>query len=69
MMQLTEELTGTENKISFARQSFNDSVMSYNTAVQQFPTNVLAGMFSFTPAELLQATESEEERQPVRVQF
>ena len=47
MMQLTEELTGTENKISFARQAFNDSVMSYNTASQQFPTNVIAGMFSF----------------------
>ncbi|MBA2549373.1 MAG: LemA family protein [Burkholderiaceae bacterium] len=69
MMQLTEELTGTENKISFARQAFNDSVMSYNTAVQQFPTNVIAGAFTFTPAELLQATESDEERQAVRVQF
>jgi LemA protein len=43
--------------------------MSYNTAVQQFPTNALAGMFSFTTAELLQATESEDERLPVRVQF
>lgn len=69
MMQLTEELTGTENKISFSRQAFNDSVMSYNTAVQQFPTNVIAGAFTFTPAELLQATESDEERQAVRVQF
>ena len=69
MMQLTEELTGTENKISFARQAFNDSVMSYNTAVQQFPTNVIAGAFTFTPAELLQSTESEEEKQAVRVQF
>jgi LemA protein len=69
MMQLTEELTGTENKISFARQAFNDAVMSYNTASQQFPTNVISGMFSFTPAELLQATESDEERRPVKVQF
>ena len=69
MMQLSEELTGTENKISFARQSFNDSVMSYNTASQQFPTNVIASMFSFTPAELLQATESDEERRAVKVQF
>jgi LemA protein len=69
MMQLTEELTGTENKISFARQAFNDSVMSYNTAVQQFPTNVIASAFTFTPAELLQATESEEEKQAVRVTF
>jgi LemA protein len=69
MMQLTEELTGTENKISFARQAFNDSVMTYNTAAQQFPTSVIAGMFTFAPAELLAATESDEERRPVRVQF
>jgi LemA protein len=69
MMQLTEELTGTENKISFSRQAFNDAVMSYNTAAQQFPANVIAGMFSFTAAELLQATETEEERKAVRVQF
>ena len=69
MMQLTEELTGTENKISFARQAFNDAVMSYNTSSQQFPTNVIAGMFSFAPAELLQVTESDEERRPVKVQF
>jgi LemA protein len=57
MMQLTEELTGTENKISFARQAFNDSVMSYNTASQQFPTNVIAGMFNFAAAALLEITE------------
>ena len=69
MMQLTEELTGTENKISFARQAFNDAVMSYNTASQQFPTNVIASAFSFAPAELLEATESDEERRPVKVQF
>jgi LemA protein len=69
MMQLTEELTGTENKISFARQAFNDAVMSYNTASQQFPTNVIASAFSFAPAELLKATESDEERRPVKVQF
>ena len=43
--------------------------MSYNTAVQQFPTNVIAGAFAFTPAELLHSTESEEEKQAVRVQF
>ncbi|MDH5209403.1 MAG: LemA family protein [Burkholderiaceae bacterium] len=69
MMQLTEELTGTENKISFARQAFNDAVMSYNTASQQFPTNAIAGMFSFAPAELLQSTESDQERRPVKVEF
>jgi LemA protein len=69
MMQLTEELTATENKISFARQAFNDSVMSYNTAVEQFPSNVIAGAFAFKQAELLQATESPEEKRPVRVHF
>jgi LemA protein len=69
MMQLTEELTSTENKIAFARQAFNDSVMSYNTAVEQFPSNVVAGVFSFRQAELLAATESAEERRPVKVQF
>jgi len=69
MMQLSEELTGTENKISFSRQAFNDAVMTFNTAAQQFPSNVIAGMFSFTPAELLQATESADERKAVKVQF
>jgi len=69
MMQLSEELTGTENKIAFSRQAFNDAVMTYNTATQQFPSNVIAGMFSFTPAELLQASESADERRPVKVQF
>lgn len=51
MMQLTEELTSTENKISFARQAYNDEVMNYNTTRERFPTNVLAGMFNFAPAE------------------
>jgi LemA protein len=69
MMQLTEELTSTENKIAFARQAFNDSVMSYNNAVEQFPSNLIAGVFSFRPAELLAATESAEEKKPVKVQF
>jgi LemA protein len=69
MMQLSEELTGTENKISFARQAFNDAVMTFNTATQQFPSNLIAGMFSFTPAELLQATESADERKAVKVSF
>ncbi len=69
MMQLSEELTGTENKISFARQAFNDAVMSYNTAIGQFPGNLLASMFSFKEGELLQATESAEERKAVKVQF
>lgn len=69
MMQLSEELTGTENKIAFSRQAFNDAVMAFNTAVEQFPSNLIANFFSFKPAELLQATESPEEKKPVRVQF
>jgi LemA protein len=69
MMQLTEELTGTENKIAFARQAFNDAVMTFNTAVQQFPSNLLASIFNFAPAELLAATESADERKAVKVQF
>lgn len=54
MMQLSEELTSTENKVAFARQAFNDSVMGYNNTCQVFPNNLLAGMFGFAPAELLQ---------------
>jgi LemA protein len=69
MMQLTEELTSTENKIAFARQAFNDGVMEYNIAAEQFPSNVIAGMFHFTRAELLEATEAPVERQAVKVQF
>ena len=52
MMQLTEELTSTENKISFARQAYNDSVMTYNTDREVFPSNLIAGMFNFGAAEL-----------------
>ena len=47
MMQLTEELTSTENKVTFARQAFNDAVMTYNNAIQQFPNNMIAGYFNF----------------------
>jgi LemA protein len=50
-MQLQEELTNTEGKIAYARQFYNDSVMSFNTAIQSFPTNVLAGMFGFGERE------------------
>ena len=50
MMQLTEELTSTENKVTFARQAFDDSVMTYNNALQVFPANMVAGMFGFTEA-------------------
>ncbi len=53
-MQLQEELTRTENKISFARQHYNDTVSRYNTAVQSFPSNVVAGMFNFTEREFFE---------------
>jgi len=69
MMQLSEELTSTENKIGFARQAYNDAVMSYNTAVQSFPDNFVAGFGGFKDATLLEATESPEERKPVKVSF
>jgi LemA protein len=69
MMQLSEELTSTENKIAFARQGFNDAVMGYNVAVESFPGNIVAGTFGFAPAALLESTESAEERKPVNVSF
>src|ERR1700741_1302311 len=69
MLALQEELTSTENKVSFARQGYNDSVMEYNTKRESFPDNIFAGMFGFGPAELLQATESAEERKAPQVKF
>ena len=68
MMQLTEEMTSTENKISFARQAYNDSVMSYNTSRESFPTNILAGMFNFAEAQLFQI-ENVAERAAPQVKF
>jgi len=65
---LTEELTATENKVSFARQAYNDAVLTYNTKVQQFPDNILASIFRFDAAPSF-ATESAEERKAVRVSF
>ena len=69
MMSLQEELSSTENKVAFARQAFNDSVMDYNTKRESFPANIFAGMFNFGPAELLQATETPEERKAPQVKF
>jgi LemA protein len=69
MLAIQEELTSTENKVSFARQAFNDSVMEYNTRRESFPANVFAGMFGFGAAELLNATESAEERKAPKVSF
>ena len=64
MMQLTEELTSTENKISFARQAYNDSVMAYNTDREVFPSNLIAGTFNFTPAELFVVDKPEQKDAP-----
>ncbi len=68
MMQLTEELTSTENKVSFARQAYNDSVMTYNTTREVFPNVVFAGMFGFLPAELFKIEDPAERNAP-KVQF
>ena len=69
MLSLQEELSSTENKVAFARQAFNDSVMEYNTKRESFPDSIFAGMFNFGPAELLAATESAEERKAPKVSF
>ena len=68
MAQLQEELSSTENKIAFARQGYNDSVMRYNTARESFPTNLVAGMFGFEGAPLF-VIEDEAERAVPRVSF
>ncbi|MEE4218738.1 MAG: LemA family protein [Xanthomonadales bacterium] len=68
MMQLSEELTTTENKVAFARQAYNDSVMDYNTLRESFPNNLFAGWFSFKPAELLEI-EDEAKREVPKVSF
>jgi LemA protein len=64
MMQLTEELTSTENKISFARQAYNDAVMVYNTRREQFPAVIFAGMFNFLAAQLFEIENAEEKEAP-----
>jgi LemA protein len=68
MMALMEELTSTENKVSFARQAYNDSVMVYNTRREVFPSNVVAGMFNFAPAELF-VLETAEQKEAPKVKF
>ncbi len=64
MMQLTEEMTSTENKIAFARQAYNDSVMTYNTQRETFPTVILAGALGFQPAELFKIEDAAERVAP-----
>jgi LemA protein len=68
MMQLTEELTSTENKIAFARQAYNDSVMTYNTKREVFPSVLFSGALGFKEAQLFEVTE-EREREAVKVSF
>lgn len=68
MMQLSEELTSTENKVAFARQGFNDAVMTYNILRESFPNNFVAGMFNFRPAQLLDI-EDPAKRKAVQVDF
>jgi LemA protein len=70
MMQLSEELTSTENKVAFSRQAYNDSVMNYNNRRETFPGSVYAGMFNFAPAALLELPPDRPEmRDAPRVQF
>ena len=70
MMQLTEELTSTENKVAFARQAFNDSVMAYNNRREVFPSNIVAGMFNFVHAALLEIpADKAEVREAPKVKF
>ena len=64
MISLMEELTSTENKVSFARQAYNDAVMTYNTRREVFPTNFIASTFNFTPAELFVIEKSEQKEAP-----
>lgn len=68
MMQFQEELSSTENKVAFSRQAFNDSVLAYNNAVENFPNNIVAGMFRFEIASFLEI-ESEEKRAVPEVSF
>ena len=68
MMSLMEELTSTENKVSFARQAYNDAVMTYNTRREVFPTNFIASTFNFGPAELF-VIEKPEQKDAPKVSF
>jgi LemA protein len=63
-LALQEELTSTENKISFSRQFYNDSVLKYNNQIQMFPSNMVAGMFGFSASEFFETTEEAERKAP-----
>ncbi|MDO9003228.1 MAG: LemA family protein [Aquabacterium sp.] len=69
LRDLSEELTHTENKVAFSRQLFNDATLDYNNAAQQFPANLVAGVFGFKEAAMLQSTANDAERAAVKVAF
>lgn len=69
MRQLSEELTHTENKVAFSRQLFNDAALDYNNAAHEFPANIVARLFGFQTAAMLQATTTDAEREAVKVRF
>jgi len=68
MLQLQEELTSTESKVAFARQSYNDAVMHFNNKIEMFPSNFIAGMFHFVPATSFEVS-GDAERESVTVKF
>ena len=69
MSRVMEELSSTENRISFARQAYNDAVTEYNTKREIFPTSIVAGIFNFAPATLLESTDSAAQREAPQVKF
>ena len=69
MSRVMEELSSTENRIAFARQAYNDSVTEYNTKREIFPTSIIAGVFNFAPAALLESTDSAAQREAPQVKF
>lgn len=69
MARVMEELTSTENRIAFARQAYNDSVTAYNTKRELFPSSIVAGIFNFAPAALLESTDSAAQREAPQVKF
>jgi LemA protein len=69
MRELSEEISSTENRVGFARQAYNDHVLALNDAAAQFPALLVARLFAFQTMPMLEATQSEGERQPVKVAF
>ena len=69
MSRVSEELASTENRIAFARQHYNDEVTAYNVKRELFPSSLVAGIFNFAPASLLESTQSEVERTAPQVKF